>query len=271
MKKHFKFLPFLFLALCLLLNSCSPEEPVNNSRIQNDKLSTDYVLKSNLNYLTNEEADIAAQLLISSFNDFSSNMIDSTKSVSQYKKEFFQDNQDVPADILAYVDQNIDNSNTNQSYEPIFVTHRDIQTSEYLNEIQKEYAIRLMDASMNENMNELYQIREDYLFDSSTHPELQIFSLGIALIGQKQFSAKSNDCREDALDAAIFMGVTQMVGGAVIGGAFGFTIGFFGAGVLSVPGGMIGVVVGGVGGGVLGFAEGYIGGWLWCKFKQIWD
>lgn len=271
MKKYFKFLPFLFLGLCLILNSCSPEESIDNSRIQDDELSTDFVLKSNLNYFTNEEADFAAQLLISSLNDFSNTMIDSTKSVSQYKKEYFQDNLDVPVEILAYVDQDIDSSNVDESYEPIFVTYQDIHSSEYLNEIQKDYAIRLMDASMNENMNELYQIREDYLIDSSTYPELQIFSLGIALIGQNQFSAKSGDCREDALDAAIFMGVTQMIGGAVIGGASGFTIGFLGAGVLSVPGGMIGVVVGGVGGGVLGFAEGYIGGWLWCKFKQIWD
>lgn len=269
MKKHFKFLPILFLGLCLLLNSCSPEN-VDRSIDTNSKNETFLVKSNEVNYLTDYEASLIANQLITNLDLFSQNISGPTVDLSNEMSDFWRSNQSTFDDVIEFTDEeSITLDPDGEQFLPS-VTIDDINASTLLSSIQKQYSIDLLVAAENNDLVQLIEIKNNYYVDVVDYPELQIYSLIFALINESEsilFQKSDPDCREQALQSALVGGVIGMVSGVVFGGMGGFAVGgILSFGILAVPGGMTGVVVGGVGGALLGFAEEYVRSYITCKF-----
>lgn len=270
MTKRLKYLPFLLLSLCVVLNSCSEEDERYSI---NSEVNDNLFLKHNeVNYLTDYEANLIATELVNGLNLYSQNINGSSVDLSDEVYGFWSSNQTILGNVIDYTDEEEITLNSNgESFLPVTsITVQDINEASFLTEIQKDYSTNLLNAAENNDFTELVELKNSYFIDVVDHPELQVYSLAFALINETEqllFQKSDPDCREQALQAALIDGVIGMVVGVVVGGLGGFAAGGLASfGILAVPGGMFGVVVGGVAGALLGFAEGYVRGYLACKF-----
>ncbi|QTY27914.1 hypothetical protein [Flavobacterium sp. CS20] len=258
------------LTLCLFIFSCDDSV---------DETQEDVILMSKnleqLNYIEYQDALDISNQLISESMEYLENLEYREQSESEIKNEFYNQSTVLTnlSNVLEY-DTEIVPDNYNQF--DIQIEISDINNSEFLNEIQKDYASNLLNAVEQNNFDELIRIKDSFKNDVVSNPELRIFNSGIALIESAQMYMNSNgdysyttfgddDCLHATLVGGVMGGVYGMISGAIGGGLSGVTLGFiFTGGILSVPAGGAGAVAGATSGGFLGFLGGAILGYLGC-------
>lgn len=147
----------------------------------------------------------------------------------------------------------------------------DIQNLNFLNEIQKQYAIDLLEATKEEDFTKLIELKNNFKHDLREHPELSIYNSGMALVEASELYFQENqmipfgDCVQSAINGAIMAGVLGMIVGAINGGVHGAIAGLiFTGGSLSVPAGGAGAVLGATWGAITGFIGGFVLTYIGC-------
>jgi hypothetical protein len=262
MKTKMKLMPFILFGLCLVFNSCSE-----------DNLNTENTLSTTtknfqFNYLSDFEASIIAEQMLTSLEVYSDQLTEPNVDVNHEVSNYYTLNENILNNFTEYTDieQILVNNVASQNH---ILNEDDILNAEHLSEKQKEYALNLFQFASDNDLEGLIDLKNQYFIDVLTNPELQVYSLIFALIDKSEeiILQKGKDCRKEALRSAILDGVIGMVGGVIVGGLSGFTIGgFLSLGVLALPAGGVGALGGAIIGGLAGFAEGYLRAYLSCKF-----
>lgn len=269
MKKYYKFIPYLVLIFSLILNSCSENDPIEeiNSNLVN--------AKSTYSYIDYEQAlDITSTLFENSRSFYDSLTPSNGDDAQEYVNDFLEDNSDLldSTSNALNLESNLIPDNLYQ-FENYEATIDQINYAEFLTQIQKEYAIDILIAAQNNDINALINIKNSFKSDLITNPELGIFNMGIAMIENAEpiLLSKSDDCFKDAVYAGILGGMLAMITGVISGGLGGVVVGgVLTGGVLAIPAGGAGAIIGAVAGGLGGFVSGFALEWLQCKlFDKI--
>ena len=243
---------FVYVLLVSLLTfNCSKEELTTQ---EVDSFEGTLFNRNELkyNYLSYDEAlTITTELIDNSRSFLYSQQFDGDVDVKVIQAKFWQENQNILS--LASEDIGLQVGMTPENLEQftdIDVNVKKINESVFLNDIQKRYAIDLLNAANDNNYAVLTEIKNRFKEDVKDYPELEIFNIGIAFIEAGENNSlflRSDGCWEEALGGAIVSGVVGMVSGAVTGGVGGVAVGtILTGGILAIPAGGAGALVGAI-------------------------
>ncbi|RKE92374.1 hypothetical protein [Ichthyenterobacterium magnum] len=258
---------FIVFSCSLFIVSCNTEEVVTNE-IENNVVENQELYRRASNYyLSYSDALFISNQLIDASNMFFDESIDvESTNESELEDKFWIENNEILTNTSERLRLEVDivKEDFNQ-FNEIVVNEQKINNAEFLTAIQKSYAVNLLNAANQNDIDELISIKNQFKKDVKHYPELELFNLGIALIEVAEpdliLLLRGSDCNQVGLVAGIMSGVFGMISGAIGGGLTGVVLGL---GIGSIPAGGAGAVIGAVVGGLAGFTKGYILGWLGC-------